>query len=53
MSGNDSETTSDRPSQIRLLLVDDQTLISQGLKTMLELESDLQVVGIADNRTFS
>jgi len=49
MSGNDLEVTSDRPSPIRLLLVDDQTLISQGLKTMLELESDLQVVGIAEN----
>jgi DNA-binding NarL/FixJ family response regulator len=34
---------------IRLLVVDDQTLISQGLKTMLELEPDLCVVGIADN----
>jgi DNA-binding NarL/FixJ family response regulator len=29
--------------------VDDQILISQGLKTMLELEPDLQVVGIAGN----
>jgi DNA-binding NarL/FixJ family response regulator len=36
-------------SPIRLLVVDDQTLISQGLKTMLELESELCVVGIADN----
>lgn len=34
---------------IRLLLVDDQSLICQGLKAMLSLESDLQVVGIADN----
>jgi DNA-binding NarL/FixJ family response regulator len=44
-----SERATDRTSQIRLLLVDDQTLISQGLKTMLDLEPDLQVVGIADN----
>jgi DNA-binding NarL/FixJ family response regulator len=36
-------------SLIRLLLVDDQILISQGLKTMLELEPDLCVVGTADN----
>ncbi|MFB2879424.1 response regulator [Floridanema aerugineum] len=36
-------------AQIRLLLVDDQTLICQGLKTMLELEPDLCVVGIANN----
>lgn len=34
---------------IRLLLVDDQNLICQGLKAMLELESDFQVVGTADN----
>ncbi len=34
---------------IRLLLVDDQTLICQGLKAMLTLEPDLQVVGTADN----
>lgn len=36
-------------SRIRLLLVDDQVLISQGLKAMLELEPQLQVVGIASN----
>ncbi|PIG92587.1 response regulator transcription factor [Gloeocapsopsis sp. IPPAS B-1203] len=34
---------------IRLLLVDDQTLICQGLKAMLSLEPDLEVVGIANN----
>lgn len=34
---------------IRLLLVDDQSLIRQGLLAMLELEPDLQVVGSADN----
>lgn len=34
---------------IRLLLVDDQTLICQGLKAMLELEPDLQVLGTANN----
>lgn len=34
---------------IRLLLVDDQTLICQGLKAMLSLEDDLQVIGTADN----
>jgi DNA-binding NarL/FixJ family response regulator len=32
---------------ISLLLVDDQSLIRQGLKAMLELEPDLQVVGSA------
>jgi DNA-binding NarL/FixJ family response regulator len=34
---------------IRLLLVDDQSLICQGLKAMLSLEDDLEVVGIANN----
>lgn len=34
---------------IRLLLVDDQSLICQGLKAMLMLEPDLQVVGTAEN----
>jgi DNA-binding NarL/FixJ family response regulator len=34
---------------ISLLLVDDQSLIRQGLKAMLELEPDLQVVGSAEN----
>lgn len=34
---------------IRLLLVDDQNLICQGLKAMLSLEADLEVVGIASN----
>jgi DNA-binding NarL/FixJ family response regulator len=34
---------------IHLLLVDDQSLVCQGLKAMLELESDFQVVGTAEN----
>ncbi|NEQ24660.1 MAG: response regulator transcription factor [Microcoleus sp. SIO2G3] len=34
---------------IRLLLVDDQQLVCQGLKAMLALEPDLTVVGIAEN----
>jgi DNA-binding NarL/FixJ family response regulator len=34
---------------IKILLVDDQNLIRQGLKALLELESDLQVVGEAEN----
>jgi RNA polymerase sigma factor (sigma-70 family) len=36
-------------AMIRLLLVDDQSLICQGLKAMLSLEPDLEVVGIAEN----
>lgn len=34
---------------IRLLLVDGQELVCQGLRAMLNLESDIEVVGIANN----
>jgi DNA-binding NarL/FixJ family response regulator len=34
---------------ITILLVDDQNLIRQGLKALLELEADLQIVGEAEN----
>lgn len=34
---------------IRLLLVDDQSLICQGLQAVLTQETDLQVVGSAEN----
>lgn len=34
---------------IRLLIVDDQSLIRQGLRTLLELEPDLEVVGEAEH----
>lgn len=34
---------------IRLLLVDDQALVCQGLKAMLNLEPDIEVAGIANN----
>ncbi len=34
---------------IKVLLVDDQSLIRQGLKVLLELEPDLEVVGEAEN----
>lgn len=39
----------DESAKIRLLIVDDQSLIRQGLKAMLEQEPDLQVVGDAEN----
>jgi len=36
---------------IKVLLVDDQTLIRQGIRLLLELEPDIQVVGqAADGR---
>ena len=34
---------------IKVLLVDDQNLIQQGLKALLELETDLEIVGEAEN----
>ncbi|QSJ16577.1 response regulator transcription factor [Nostoc sp. UHCC 0702] len=34
---------------IKLLLVDDQSLIRQGLKALLELEPDIEIVGEAEN----
>ncbi len=36
-------------TKLRLLLAEDQTLMRQGLKTLLELESDFKVVGEADD----
>lgn len=50
--GNDWETlrrSLEDIFMIRLLLVDDQNLICQGLKTILGLEPDLEVVGVAEN----
>lgn len=35
------------PDTIRILLCEDQTLMRQGLRTILELEPDIQVVGEA------
>jgi len=34
---------------IRILLVDDQRLMREGLRVLLALESDLEVIGEADN----
>ncbi len=40
---------SGHPTTITLLLVDDQRLMRDGLRTLLELEADLQVVAEAEN----
>ncbi len=34
---------------IRVLLVDDQSLVRQGLKAMLSIEPDLEIIGMAEN----
>lgn len=39
----------DGTPKIRILLVDDQRLMRDGLRTLLELEDDLEVVGEAEN----
>lgn len=49
MQKEDFVPTARSNSRIQLLLVDNQPLISQGLKAMLELEADLQVIGIAED----
>lgn len=40
---------SEHPAKIRVLLADDQRLMRDGLRTLLELEDDLEVVGEAEN----
>ncbi|MCX7923774.1 MAG: response regulator transcription factor [Clostridia bacterium] len=36
-------------SLIRILIADDQTLMRDGLKTIFDLEDDMEVVGVAEN----
>jgi len=38
-----------RPERIRILIADDQTLMREGLQTILETQPDLRVVGTAAN----
>jgi DNA-binding NarL/FixJ family response regulator len=38
-----------KPSRIRVVLVDDHPIIRQGVRKLLELEGDIEVVGEADN----
>lgn len=37
------------PERIRVLIVDDQTLVREGLRKLLELEADLEIVGTASD----
>lgn len=37
------------PERIRVLIVDDQTLVREGLRKLLELEPDLEIVGTASD----
>ncbi|MEM8720534.1 MAG: response regulator [Cyanobacteria bacterium P01_G01_bin.39] len=40
---------SDLESKIRVLIVDDQKMIREGLKALIKTENDLEVVGVAEN----
>jgi len=35
--------------KLKVLIADDQTLMRDGLKTILELEDDIEVVGTAES----
>jgi len=35
--------------RIRVLIVDDQTLVREGFRKLLELEADFEIVGTASN----
>jgi hemolysin D len=49
---NGTQGNSDREEKIRILVVDDQRMIREGLKTLLDSEEDLEVVGTsADGET--
>ncbi|MCP1357480.1 response regulator transcription factor [Aneurinibacillus migulanus] len=37
------------PNMIKILIADDQTLMREGLRTILDLEDDMQVVGTTEN----
>lgn len=42
-----TDSTAEATTMIRLLLVDDQTLVRQGFRVLLETSEDIQVVGEA------
>lgn len=47
MRGLDPEAAEGGPAGIRIVIVDDHTIVREGLKSVLELESDVLVVGEA------
>jgi DNA-binding NarL/FixJ family response regulator len=49
MLDNRANSATEPTAMIRLLLVDDQTLVRQGLRVLLEAHGDIQVVGEAEN----
>ena len=45
-----SNTVTDSPkNKIRVLIVDDQKMIREGLKALIKTENDIEIVGVAEN----
>ena len=45
-----SNTVADSPkNKIRVLIVDDQKMIREGLKALIKTENDIEIVGVAEN----
>jgi DNA-binding NarL/FixJ family response regulator len=49
LSNPKSKIQNPKLTMIRILLVDDQTLVRQGFKVLLEAQADLQILGEAEN----
>jgi HlyD family secretion protein len=45
----DGSNYNNRAERIRILIVDDQSMIREGLKALIKTENDLEVVGTAEN----
>ena len=48
-SQNNNSMTDTPNSQIRVMIVDDQKMIREGLKALIKTESDIEIVGVAEN----
>ena len=46
---NHSENSNSSENTIRVLIVDDQKMIREGLKALVKTESDIEIVGVAEN----
>ncbi|MEN9869190.1 MAG: hypothetical protein RLZZ171_173, partial [Cyanobacteriota bacterium] len=49
VSSVNDDLTNSLNRQIRILIVDDQKMIREGLKALIKTESDLEIVGVAEN----
>lgn len=48
-SSTNPSVTDSSDAKIRVLIVDDQKMIREGLKALIKTESDIEIVGIAEN----